>query len=64
MKAILSKTTTDQMKSKILSPSLSQLVFDVYITPREFAEIVDIYDNREFELEIEPIDQDSSNRVI
>ena len=52
MKAILSKSTTDIMKSKILSPRLSQLVFDVYITPREFAEIIEKYDQKEFEIEI------------
>ncbi len=52
MKAILSQTTTDQIKSKILSPLVSQLVFDVYITPSEFARIVEKYDQKEFELEI------------
>ena len=52
MKAILSKSTTDIMKSKILSPSLSQLVFDVYISPKEFAEIIEKYDQKEFEFDI------------
>lgn len=52
MKAVLSKSTTDIMKSKILSPNLSQLVFDVYISPREFAEIVEKYDQKEFNIEI------------
>ena len=49
MKAILSRTTTDIIKSKILSPRLSQLVFDVYITPKEFAEIIEKFDEEEFE---------------
>lgn len=53
MKAILSKTTTDMMKSKILSPVLSQLVFDVYISPSEFARIIENYDEKEFELTID-----------
>lgn len=52
MKAILAKTTTDIMKSKILSPSLSQLVFDVYITPSQFAEIIEKYDQKEFEITV------------
>ena len=52
MKAILSKSTTDIMKSKILSPVLSQLVFDVYIGPKEFAEIVEKYDQKEFDITI------------
>ena len=52
MKAILSKSTTDIMKSKILSPQLSQLVIDVYISPSEFAEIVEKYDQKEFDITI------------
>lgn len=55
MKAILSKSTTDIIKSKILSPQLSQLVFDVYISPTEFAEIVEKYDQKEFEIEIKEV---------
>ena len=53
MKAILSKTTTDQLKSKILSPQLSQLVFDVYITPSEFAHLIEQYNETEFEIIID-----------
>ena len=52
MKAILSRTTTDQIKSKIKSPHLSELVFEVYITPSEFAKIIEKYDEKEFEIEI------------
>lgn len=52
MKAILSKSTTDIIKSKILSPQLSQLVIDVYISPSEFAEIVEKYDQKEFDITI------------
>lgn len=52
MKAILSKTTTDMIKSKILSSELSQLVLDVYIQPKEFAHIIEVYNDKEFEIEI------------
>ena len=55
MKAILSKTTTDLMKSKIKSPMLSELVFEVYITPTEFAKIIEEYDEKEFNLTIDKI---------
>lgn len=50
MKAILSITTKDEIKSRVLSPHLSMLVFDVYITPSEFAKIVEEYDSKEFDL--------------
>ena len=52
MKAILSKTTADLVKSKIKSSRLSELVLEVYITPSEFAKIIEKYDNKVFEIEI------------
>lgn len=52
MKAILSKTTTDMHKSKLMSPQLVQLVLDVYMTPQEFAELITRFDNNEMEIEI------------
>lgn len=52
MKAILSKTSTDIMKSKIRSPQLFELVLEVYGTPSEFAEIVEKYDGKEFEIKL------------
>ena len=52
MKAILSKTTSDLIKSKIKSPRLSELVFEVYISPSEFGRIIEEYDDKVFELEI------------
>ena len=52
MKAILSKTTADLVKSKIKSPRLSELVLEVYITPSEFAKIIEKYDNKVFEITI------------
>lgn len=53
MKAILSKTTTDLHRSKLLSPQLVQLVLDVYMTPQEYAEIITRYDNEEFDIVID-----------
>jgi len=52
IKAILSKTTTDLIKSRIKSPVLFELVIEVYGSPKQFAEIVEKYDQKEFELEI------------
>ena len=51
MKAFLAKTTTDMMKSKMLSPQVSQLVLEVYISPSEFASIIDRFDDQVFEVE-------------
>ena len=50
VKAVLSKTTTDQQKSRLLSPQLSHLVFDVYITTYEFEQIITQFSEKEFEL--------------
>lgn len=52
MKAILAKTSMDQHKSKIKSNELSELVLEVYITPSEFAQILEEYSEEEFEIEI------------
>lgn len=52
MKAILARTTTDKIKSKILSPQISELVVEVYITPSEFAKLIEEYDGKEFEIVI------------
>lgn len=52
VRAILSKTTTDQIKSRLKSPQLAELVFEVYITPEQFSQLVSKYYDKEFELEI------------
>jgi hypothetical protein len=52
IKAILSRTTTDNIKSRILSDELAELVFECYITPEEFAKIINKYFEKEFEIEI------------
>lgn len=52
MRAVLARTTTDKIKSRILSPRLAELVFEAYIEPKEFAEIIQKYDEDEFELTI------------
>ena len=50
-KAILARTTTDMIKSKIKSPELVELVLDVYMTPEEFAKLMKLFDI-EFTVEI------------
>ena len=55
MKAVLSKTTTDQIKSRIKSPALFELVLEVYGTPTQFAEIIEKFDQKEFEIEIKEV---------
>lgn len=40
------------IKSKVLSTELSQLTFDCYITPKEFAKIIQDYYDTEFTLEL------------
>lgn len=50
--AILSKTTTDKIKSKLVSPELGELTFDVYMTPQKFGELVSKYYESEFIIEI------------
>lgn len=54
-KAILSRSTTDQVKSKLLSPQACQLVFDVYMRPEEFAELVNEFFDYEFEIELKRV---------
>ena len=50
-KAILAQTTTDKIRSKILSPMSSELVLEVYMTPEQFAKIVTNYSQKEFGIE-------------
>ena len=50
--AVLSRTTTDKLKSKVQSPELVELVLDVYMTPQEFAGIVEKYFEDSFMIEI------------
>lgn len=50
--AILSKTTTDQVKSKIPSPQLVMLTLDVYMKPEEYARLITEYFEREMTIEI------------
>lgn len=48
--AVLSKTTTDQVKSKIMSPEYVQLVLDVYMTPQAYADFMSRYFEDSFEI--------------
>ena len=50
--AILSRTTTDKIKSRIMSPQLVQLVLDVYMTPQEYADILGKYYETDFSIEV------------
>lgn len=50
--AVLSKTTTDMMKSKQLSPDVVQLVLDVYMSPEQWAEFVSKFYDKEVEVEV------------
>ena len=54
MKAILSKSATGNLRSKILDPkyNIAELIFEVQLTPKEFAELVSNYDEKEFNLTI------------
>lgn len=56
MRAILSKTSLDKIKSKILSQDISELVFEVYISPKEFASIIEQFHDQEIELSLKPND--------
>lgn len=53
-RAILSKTTTDQIKSKLLSTELAQIVLDVYMTPKQYAELITKYFESELVIEMRP----------
>ena len=54
MKALLAKTATGNLRSKIIDPKYhtAELVFDVYMSPKEFGELVEKYDEEEFNLKI------------
>ena len=51
-KAVLSKTTTDSLKSKLKSNELVELVLDIYMTPKEYAELITKNFEKEFTIEI------------
>ena len=51
-RAVLARTTTDQIKSKVLSPDLTQIVLDCYMTPQEYAELLSQCFEKEFVVEV------------
>lgn len=51
-RAVLARTTTDQIKSKILSPELTQIVLDCYMTPEKFAHLLSKYFDKDFIVEV------------
>ena len=53
MRVVLAKSTTDRIKSKILSPQVCELVFEVYMSPQEFATLLDNYFDKEFNISID-----------
>lgn len=50
--AVLSKTTTDILKSKQMSNILVQVVLDAYLNPDQWAEFVKRFYDVEFEVEV------------
>lgn len=50
--AVLSKTSTDILKSKQMSNVLVQVVLDAYITPEQWAELVNKFYDVGFEVEV------------
>jgi len=50
--AILARTTTDKVKSKLLSPGLAEITFECYIEPEEFAKLINEYFDKELNVEI------------
>lgn len=52
LRTILARTTSDKIKSKILSPGLCEVVLEVYMTPEQFSQLVTKYFEAEFEVEI------------
>lgn len=53
--AVLSKTTTDMIKSKMLSPQVTQVVLDVYMSPEQWAEFVNKFYDVGFEVEVKAV---------
>lgn len=51
--AAFSRTTGDQVKSKIMSPEYVQLTLDVYMSPRQYAELLEKYFEKSFTITIE-----------
>ena len=54
MKAILSKSATGTIRSKILDPKYNrcELILEVSLTPVEFANLITKYDEKEFDISI------------
>jgi hypothetical protein len=52
MKAILSKSATGNLRSKILDPkyNTAELILEVQLSPKDFAELVSNFDEREFDI--------------
>lgn len=54
MRATLAKSSTGNLRSKILDPKYGtcEIILEVQLTPAEFGELVSKYDEREMEITI------------
>ncbi len=50
--AVLSKTSTDILKSKQMSNVLVQVVLDAYLSPSEWADFITKFYDKEIEVEV------------
>ena len=50
MKCILSTTATGDVKSKIVNKEMATISLDCYISPKQFAEIVEKFEGKVFEV--------------
>ncbi len=54
--SILAKTTTDKIKSRVLSPDVCELVLEVYMPAEEFGKFIKKNFDKEFYIEIKDKD--------
>lgn len=54
MKAIFSKSSTGNIRSKILDPKYNtcEIILEVQLSPLEFATLVQQFDEKEFDIDI------------
>ncbi len=58
VKAILAKSSTDQHKSKIQNTDCQLLCLEVYISPTQLAQILEVLDGTEFDVVIPQVEGD------
>ena len=52
IRCVLSQTASGDVKSKVVNQSMSTLTLDCYLTPSDFALILEKYMDKEFDIEI------------